>query len=271
MVRQKDRRDVIEVIPGDDEVEPEVIPQRVPTAVIKPEAEEAMGETPDSVELYLNEIARYKLLRPDEEVSLAKEIENGRILDELSDAWMEKNLTVATIEELTSSLLTVLIDSVGMVRRTKVIKGFPTRAPLVEQVFFEGLRESIQDRLEESFEEAVIAASKRSPTDVRQQLITIAVAQRVFPASSHDALGPALEYLHGGAPKVPETPVKPTPVGNRPVSKRAMKEYQEAVTARRVASNAATRATKEFDANIKLLVPHVRLARRSRSARKNTW
>ena len=62
------------------------------TAVIKPEAEEPMGETPDSVELYLNEIARHKLLRPDEEVSLAKEIENGRILDELSDAWMEENL-----------------------------------------------------------------------------------------------------------------------------------------------------------------------------------
>jgi RNA polymerase primary sigma factor len=262
MVRQKDRRDVIGVSPADgEEVEPEAIPARVPTAVIKPEAEEAMGETPDSVELYLNEIARYKLLRPDEEVSLAKEIENGRILDELSDAWMEKNLTVPTIEQLIAALLVDVIDAVGMVRRTKVIKGFPTRAPLIEQVFFDGLRDSIQDRLEETFEESVIAASKRSPSEVRQDLITIAVVQRIFPASSHAPLGAVLDYLHGGAPKVPESPVKPAPVGNRPVSKRAMKEYQDAVAARRVASGAATRATKEFDANIKLLIPHVRLAR----------
>ena len=83
---------------------------RVPA--IKPEAEEPMGETPDSVELYLNEIARYKLLRPDEEVSLAKEIENGRILDELSDAFMEEHLTVPTIEQLT-------VAAPGLLRRRR--------------------------------------------------------------------------------------------------------------------------------------------------------
>lgn len=261
MVRQKDRQEVMAIKPNEGDVEREIIPARVPTAVIKPEVEEALGETPDSVELYLNEIARYKLLRPDEEVSLAKEIENGRILDELSDAWMEKNLTVPTIEQLTSALLTEVIDAVGMVRRTKVLKGFPTRAQLVEQVNYDGLRDSIQDRLEEGFEEQVIAISKRSPAQVRQQLITIAVAQRIFPAACHAALNAAMEYLHGGAPKVPDSPAHPVAVGNRPISKKAQKEYQDAVSARRVASAAATRAAKEFDANIKALVPHVRTAR----------
>jgi RNA polymerase primary sigma factor len=202
MVRQKDRHEV-EVLPDDDEiVGAEVVPARIPTAVIKPETEEAIGETPDSVELYLNEIARYKLLRPDEEVSLAKEIENGRILDELSDAWMEKNLTVPTLEQLTVALLAELLDAVGVVRRSKLIKGFPQRGALVDQINFEGLRDWIQDRLEEGFEEQLATVSKRNPTQIRQQLITLAVAQRIFPESAYKALDEALTIVKNGTTRV---------------------------------------------------------------------
>ena len=53
-----------------------VTPPPSPSAVKPDVAEEPIGETPDSVELYLNEIARYKLLRPEEEVQLAKEIKD---------------------------------------------------------------------------------------------------------------------------------------------------------------------------------------------------
>src|SRR5581483_112658 len=86
-------------------------------ASVKPEAEEPLGETPDSVELYLNEIARYKLLRPDEEVTLAKEIENGRILDELADAYMEQHGTPPTQEQLIVCLLQDVLEGLSLVRR----------------------------------------------------------------------------------------------------------------------------------------------------------
>src|SRR4029079_9441491 len=123
MVKQKER-DLEELIAEEEALSA----GRIPQAQIKPETEEPLGETPDSVELYLNEIARYKLLRPDEEVSLAKQIESGRILDELSDAFMEEYLTVPTIEQLTVALVKELIEAIGLVRRSKALKGFPQRA-----------------------------------------------------------------------------------------------------------------------------------------------
>ena len=199
MVRQKERersRPNVAVLVPDKEVDLRDRSRSVPA--VKPEAEEPLGETPDSVELYLNEIARYKLLRPDEEVSLAKQIESGRILDELSDAFMEKHLTPPTIEQLSVSLLEALLDAIALVRRAKALKGFPVRGALVDQLNFEPMREAIQDKLDEEFEEQVAASTKRSAAEVRTLLITLAVAQRIFPEASHKALEEGLQLVKNG-------------------------------------------------------------------------
>ena len=216
--RERDRDDVIGIVHG-DEVE---APRGRTAPAAKAEAEEPLGETPDSVELYLNEIARYKLLRPDEEVSLAKQIENGRILDELSDAFMEEHLTVPSIEQLTVCLLQELLDDIALARRSKALKGFPQRAALTDQLNFEPMREAIQDKLDEAFEEQVAASTKRNASQVRTMLITLAVAQRIFPETSYKAL-------------------------------------EEALT---IVKNGTTRTTdRSLAARLKVLVPHVRTAR----------
>jgi RNA polymerase primary sigma factor len=218
-----------------------------------------MGETPDSVELYLNEIARYKLLRPEEEVSLAKEIENGRILDELGDAYMEAHLTPPTPEQLVAALLKDVLEALSVVRRSKVLKGFPQRARFSEQLNFPALRDSIQDKLEESFEEQVAQATKRGSAQIRQQLITLAVAQRIFPEASFPPLDRAMEYLHAPAPKLPEIPQPPR--NGRPLSQKAQRELRAAQAARRSAEQAGKKAAKDFNSDIAALLPFVRKGR----------
>ena len=194
MVKVKEK---LEGSPARGVVTPEPPPVVAPL-IAKPEAEEPLGETPDSVELYLNEIARYKLLRPDEEVSLAKEIENGRILDELSDACIEEKLSAPTIEQLTVRLLQEIDEALRVVRRAKVLKGFPLRASYVDQLNFPLLRDSIQDRMDEESEEQIATNTKRNVAQLRQMLITLAVAQRIFPETAHKALNEALTLVHNG-------------------------------------------------------------------------
>jgi len=252
MVKPKEReKEPLEEILAEEE-DLLVETTRIPVPTIKPE-EEALGETPDSVELYLNEIARYKLLRPEEEVSLAKEIENGRILDELSDAYMEQHLTVPTLEQLTGALLQQVLEGLSLVRRSKVLKGFPLRPPLLNQLFFQQLWDNIQDKMDEPFEEEVRKATKRDVTQVRNLLITLSVAQRIFPEGAHKALEDGLHYLYAGPPKVPDVKSLETRPG-RPLSKRAQAELKEAQAA-------ARKANREFDAAIKVLVAYVRQAR----------
>jgi RNA polymerase primary sigma factor len=243
MVRQKERdrgsrEPVIEVRPSAP-VEVRDRPKSVPA--VKPEAEEPLGETPDSVELYLNEIARYKLLRPDEEVSLAKQIESGRILDELSDAFMEEHLTVPTTEQLTVCLLKELLEAIGLVRRAKVLKGFPARGALVDQLNFEALRDAIQDRLDELFEEQVAASTKRNAAQVRTLLITLAVAQRIFPEASYKALEEAMQIVKNGT-------TRPT---DRSLAARLKVLVPHVRTAREIAQRAEEHMV---NANLRLVV-----------------
>jgi hypothetical protein len=62
-------------------------------------------ELPDSVELYLNEIARFKLLTPQEEIDLFKTIEHGRAFTFLSELYTAENGEPPTTEELAYLLL----------------------------------------------------------------------------------------------------------------------------------------------------------------------
>ena len=200
MVRQRERaRTGVDdkAVAGAEQEEPRGVAAIPPPALPKPE-EEPIGETPDSVELYLNEIARYKLLRPEEEVSLAKEIENGRILDELSDAYIEEHLSPPTPEQLAFRLLREVYDAIGVVRRSKVLKGFPVRGAYADQLHFPALVDAIQNRLDEEFEEQVAKATRRTVAQMRPMLITLAVAQRIFPEQAHTALSEAISLIHRG-------------------------------------------------------------------------
>ncbi|MHB8514416.1 MAG: sigma-70 family RNA polymerase sigma factor [Dehalococcoidia bacterium] len=255
MVKQREQQlEGPEIITIEEDIaEPEAVRSRA-VATIKPvEAEEPVGETPDSVELYLNEIARYKLLRPDEEVTLAKEIENGRVLDEISYALTEELRLLPSTEQITIRLLRDVQEGLSMVRRSKVLKGFPQRGP-VDQLHFSALGEAIQDRLDEEMEERIATASKRNVAQVRALLITLAVAQRIVATDARPALATALSAQYDVQKAVAERKLPPPPTGR--VSKKALQEHKEAEAA-------ARKAAREADAALRALIPYVTAARQT--------
>lgn len=257
MVKQREHTKEAEIAPREERPLPE--PARTRVTTVKPEAEEPVGETPDSVELYLNEIARYKLLRPDEEVTLAKEIENGRILDEISYALTEELPALPSTEQITARLLHDVLESLSMVRRSKVLKGFPSRGELVDQLFFQALKDGIQDRLDEEMEEQIATATKRSVAQVRPMLITLAVAQRIFPEESHPALNTALTGQYHESRPAPERKQPEPPTGR--VTKKAQREYEEALQAYKDAEAAARKSARDTATALRALVPFVNTGR----------
>ena len=254
-VEMAQRRVEVELTPEEEDAIAPAVEQLPPIPAVKPEPEEPIGETPDSVELYLNEIARYKLLRPEEEVSLAKEIENGRILDELSDSFLEQHRRMPTQEQLVIRLLAEILDALSMVRRSRAIPGFPQRGALVDQLFFPALSEATQDRIDEAIEEKIAVATKRTVAEVRPRLITLSVAQRILPPDSRDALEHALRAVQHGVLTLSEQKPLPAPGsdGRRP-TKKALREYKEAQAA-------ARKTTREANARVRQLVPYIRAAR----------
>ncbi len=147
--------------------------------------EELGPELPDSVELYLNEIARYHLLKPEEEVQLAKQIENGQVLAELSDAWMEEHHSPPSCEELACLLIRDVAETIAAIRKARVVH-YPRNASFRDQFRSPDLERAIQAAIDEEFERKVSRAAGRPVTEGRKLIIALSVAQRIFPDSALD-------------------------------------------------------------------------------------
>jgi len=164
----------------------------------RPEIPDEFGtELPDSVELYLNEIARYHLLKPEEEVELAKQIENGQVLTELSDAWTEERHLPPSCEELTYALVREVVQAMAAVRKARVIR-FPKHAGFRDQFRNEELEQAIQGAIDEEFERKVSRAAGRPVAEGRRLIIALSVAQRVFPDAALGDLEAAAQLLEEG-------------------------------------------------------------------------
>jgi RNA polymerase primary sigma factor len=128
-------------------------------------------EAPDAVELYLNEIATFKLLTPQQEVELFKQIEDGRVLGQLSHAWTEEHGTPPDAAELTYLLIQEMLLGLSLVSEARALKGFPAESPLANQVSSPILQEAIQGAIDERLERRIARRSGRNVGRVRTILI----------------------------------------------------------------------------------------------------
>jgi len=156
-------------------------------------------ELPDSVELYLNEIARFKLLTPQEEIDLFKRIENGRVLNALSEQYTGETGTPPTLDELTFLLLCDIWDGIEMIGGGGAIRGFPADAQMEEQLTNEKLHKAIGHAVEPRIEKKMASYAKEPLTQVHDTLIGLSAGLRIFGPEYTDDLVRALKLVGRGA------------------------------------------------------------------------
>ena len=156
-------------------------------------------ELPDSVELYLNEIARFKLLTPQEEIDLFKRIEHGRILTHLSEQYMEDTGSPPTLDMLTYLLLLEMSDGLEMIRGSGAIRGFPPPGGMAAELRSEKLRAAIDHAIDPRLERKLYLYSKLPLNRVHDAIIALAVGLRIFGPEPPVELEKALKLTERGA------------------------------------------------------------------------
>ena len=155
-------------------------------------------ELPDSVELYLNEIARFKLLTPQEEVDLFKKIEHGRVLTHLSEVHAEETDSLPTLEELIYRLLRSMIDGLRIARSGRAIRGFPPPdGGLIDELRSPKLKEAIDHTIPPRLERKLPQYVRESLNHVQNPIICLSSGLRIFGAEPE--LAQALKLVEGGA------------------------------------------------------------------------
>ena len=155
-------------------------------------------ELPDSVELYLNEIARFKLLTPQEEVDLFKKIEHGRVLTHLSEVHAEETDSLPTLEELIFRLLRSMVDGLRIARSGRAIRGFPPPdGGLIDELRSPKLKEAIDHTIPPRLERKLPQYVRESLNHVRNPIICLSSGLRIFGPELE--LAQALKLVEGGA------------------------------------------------------------------------
>jgi RNA polymerase primary sigma factor len=156
-------------------------------------------ELPDSVELYLNEIARFKLLTPQEEIDLFKRIEHGRILAQLSEEFTREYGTAPSSDELTYLLLREMARGLRLLRETNAIRGYPPAGGIDEELRSPKLRAAVDSAIDPRLERKLQLHTRRNLNHVHDTIIGLAVGLRVFGEDPPYELGRALKLVERGA------------------------------------------------------------------------
>ena len=169
-------------------------PRTKAAAATRPEV-----ELPDSVELYLNEIARFKLLTPQQEVDLFKLIEHGRILNELSDIHTAETGAPPTPDELTYLLIREMSRGLSLIRESGAIRRFPPEGGLSEELRSERLVKAIDHAIDPRLERKLEMYARQSMNRVHEAVISLAVGLRIFGPELPTELERALRLVARGA------------------------------------------------------------------------
>jgi RNA polymerase primary sigma factor len=160
---------------------------------------QAEVELPDSVELYLNEIARFKLLTPQEEIDLFKRIEHGRVLTQLSERYMDETGAPPTLEELTFLLLREMERGLRFIREGRAIRGHPPLGGLAEELRSEKLHDAIQHGIDPKLERKVHLYSREPVSTAHDTIVALAAGLRIFGPEPSVELEKALKLVGRGA------------------------------------------------------------------------
>ncbi len=156
-------------------------------------------ELPDSVELYLNEIARFKLLTPQEEIDLFKKIEHGRTLTALSELYTAETGTPPTPDELTYLLIRDMARGLQLVRDSATVRGFPSPDGLSEELRSTKLRGAIDHAIAPRLDRKLQQYARQGMNRVHDAAISLSVGLRVFGPEPSPELERALKLVQAGA------------------------------------------------------------------------
>ena len=168
-------------------------------ATAKPAPARGEIELPDSVELYLNEIARFKLLTPQEEIDLFKHIEHGRILAALTELHIEESDAPPTNEELTYLLIREMSRGLEIVIDSRVIRKFPPEGTLTETLANPKLSEAIGHAIPPRLERKLQHLSKDGVIRAHEAVISLAVGLRIFAPEPPHSLERSMKLVQRGA------------------------------------------------------------------------
>ncbi|MBN1366403.1 MAG: RNA polymerase sigma factor RpoD [Dehalococcoidales bacterium] len=135
----------------------------------------------DPVRMYLHEIGRVHLLTAGDEKVLAKNIEHGKHINSIKQAWFKKYNVQPSVTDIVITMLQEIVQNVNLIHAIQDQIGLKPGKKFKESINESKLRETLDTGINQPFVYAIAGKLDRSVIDTEQNLIRLSLDIEMMP------------------------------------------------------------------------------------------
>ena len=144
--------------------------------------------TDDPVRIYLHEIGRVHLLTAADEKTLAKQMEEGKNINNIKQEYSQKHGRQPAVTDIILIMIQNLGQSSQLIHLLQEQLGLPLTNGLIESTYNEKLQETIDNAIDPQVIHDISTKLGKTVTETEEMLINLSLGSRLVPEAVRDAI-----------------------------------------------------------------------------------
>ena len=150
--------------------------------------------TDDPVRIYLHEIGRVHLLTADNEKTLAKQMEEGKLINDVKQDYLQQYGRQPSAGDTITAMLQKLANTAPLIHLIREYFSMKKAERFIESLYDDSLQEKIDNAIEPELIENIANILDEPTSDVEEKIIKLSLCSRLVPTEVRDAIKRDIKY-----------------------------------------------------------------------------
>jgi RNA polymerase primary sigma factor len=150
--------------------------------------------TDDPVRIYLHEIGRVHLLTADNEKTLAKQMEEGKLINDIKQDYLQQYGRQPSACDTIIAMLQKLANTAPLIHLIREHFSMKKAERFIESLYDDSLQEKIDNAIEPELIEDIANILDEPTSDVEEKIIKLSLCSRLVPTEVRDAIKRDIKY-----------------------------------------------------------------------------
>jgi RNA polymerase primary sigma factor len=145
--------------------------------------------TDDPVRIYLHEIGRVQLLTADNENVLAKQMEEGKLINDIKQEYLQQHGRQPSSTDIVIIMIKILAEMQSFIDLIRKHFDLKKTDNFITSIYDEVLQEKIDNAIEPELIEDIAEKLEEPASDIEERIIKLSLCSRLLPEEIREAIG----------------------------------------------------------------------------------